>query len=62
MIREAKGVGQYHHEDMGTLDTISIVTIQQIVEDGARLTIPMSLEMLTAAKRAAEDKQLGLNI
>jgi hypothetical protein len=63
MLREAKGVGQYNHEDMGrSYDTISIVTVQQIVENGARLEIPMSLEVLSAAKRAAEDKQLGLNI
>lgn len=63
MLREAKGIGQYNHEDMGrSYDTISIVTIKQIVEDGERLSIPMSLEVLSAAKRAAEDKQLGLNI
>jgi hypothetical protein len=62
-VREAKAAGQYNDEDMGrSYDTISIVTVRQIVEEVDRLEIPMSLEVLSAAKRAAEDKQLGLNI
>jgi DNA modification methylase len=63
MIEEAKSAGRYEHETMGrSYDKISIVTVQEIVEDGKRLEIPMSLEVLAAAKLAAEGKQLGLNI
>ena len=53
MIREAKAAGQYRHEEMGrSYDRISIVTIKEIVEEGKRLEIPMSLEVLAAAQRA----------
>ena len=61
MIAEAKGAGQYHHETMGhTYDKISIVTIQDIVENGKRLDIPMSVEVIAAAKRKADSEQIGL--
>jgi DNA modification methylase len=56
MKSEAKAAGQYRHEDMGrSYDSISIVTIREIVEQGKRLEIPMSLEVLKAAKQAAAD-------
>lgn len=58
MIKEAKGAGQYRHEDMGrSYDRISIVTIQDIIENNRRLEIPMSLEVLAEAKRVMEDDQ-----
>lgn len=58
MKKEAKGAGQYRHEDMGrSYDSISIVTIREIVEEGKRLEIPMSLEVLKAAKQAAADDE-----
>ena len=61
MIAEAKAAGQYSHEDMGrTYDRISIVSIQEIVEDQKRLEIPMSLEVLSAAKSEVREKQLPL--
>jgi DNA modification methylase len=61
MISEAKKAGQYKHEDMGrTYDKISIVTVKQIVEEKGRLQIPMSLEVLRAAKQASTEKQLGM--
>ena len=45
---------QYKREAMGrTYDRISIVTIKEIVEEGKRLEIPMSLEVLASAQRAA---------
>ena len=63
MKSEAKGAGQYQHEDMGrNYDTISIVTVRDIVEGGKRLEIPMSLEVLAAAKRATESEQIALDI
>ncbi|MFZ0914944.1 MAG: DNA methyltransferase [Candidatus Korobacteraceae bacterium] len=61
MLKEAKAAGQYQHETMGrSYDKISIVTIKEIVEEGKRLEIPMSLEVLAAAKRAVEEEQLGI--
>ena len=41
-------------------DTISIVTIREIVEEGKRLDIPMSLEVLAAAKRVSDTSQMKL--
>jgi len=63
MVKEAKGVGQYRHEDMGrSYNKISIVTVREIIEEGKRLEIPMSLEVLAIAKRAATAEQHALNI
>jgi len=41
-------------------ERITIVTAQEIVEDHKRLDIPMSLEVLKAAEREIEDKQMKL--
>jgi site-specific DNA-methyltransferase (adenine-specific) len=61
MNSEAKSAGQYKHEDMGrAYDKISIVTVREIVEGSKRLEIPMSLEVLQAAQRASETKQMAL--
>ena len=61
MIDEAKKAGRYKHETMGhSYDKISIVTVKEIVEDGKRLEIPMSLEVVAAAKRQAEGAQIEL--
>lgn len=61
MTIEAKAAGQYKHEEMGhSYDRISIVTIREIVEQGERLEIPMSLEVLAAAQRVVDSEQLGL--
>jgi hypothetical protein len=58
MLREAKIAGYYRHEMMGReYDQISIVTVKEIVEDGKRLDIPMSLEVLAEAQRAIDSKQ-----
>jgi site-specific DNA-methyltransferase (adenine-specific) len=62
MVKEAKAAGQYLHETMGhNYDRISIVTVREIVEDGKRLEIPMSLEVVKAAqKAAAQEEQMEL--
>jgi DNA modification methylase len=61
MLQEAKAAGQYHHPDMGrSYERITIVTAQEIVEEHKRLDIPMSLEVLKAAEREIEDKQMKL--
>ena len=60
MIREAKGAGQYIHETMGrSYDRIAIMTVEEVLA-GTRLNIPMSLEVLKAAQRTADDKQQQL--
>jgi len=62
MLGEAKAAGQYRHEMMGrNYDQISIVTVREIVEEGKRLDIPMSLEVLAAAKfKEEEGEQLEI--
>jgi DNA modification methylase len=56
MRTEAKAAGQYRHEDMGrSYDKINLVTVREIVEEGKRLEIPMSLEVLAAARQAAAE-------
>ena len=61
MKAEAKAAGLYHHEDMARdYDKITIVTIRQIVEDGQRLNIPMSLEVLKDAQSEAKPDQFSL--
>ncbi len=59
MLAEAKAAGQYRHEMMGrSYDRIDVVTVREIVEDGKRLEIPMSLEVLADAKSDAGLSQL----
>jgi DNA modification methylase len=61
MQDEAKGAGTYYHHQMGrSYDRIQIVTVQEIVEKGQRLDIPMSLEVLKAAQRQTQDNQMIL--
>ena len=61
MIEDAKKAGSFKHETMGhSYDRISIVTVREIVEEGKRLEIPMSLEVVAAAKRQAEGDQIEL--
>lgn len=61
MVADAKAAGQYKHEEMGkSYDRISIVTIQEIVEQGKRLEIPMSMEVLKAAQKGIKEEQVPL--
>ena len=61
MEKEAKSIGTYHHDLMGrNYDKIEIVTVKQIIEDGKRLEIPMSLEVLKKAQAVKQDGQLQL--
>jgi len=61
MKTEANAAGRYEHTLMGrSYDRIGIVTIREIVEDGKRLEIPMSLEVLAAARRASGSEQTSL--
>ena len=58
MITEAKAAGQYRHDEMGrSYDKISIVEVRAIIDGGIRLEIPMSLEVLKAAQKAASPEE-----
>lgn len=58
MIEEAAKVGVYEHTLMArTYPIIQIVTVEDIIENGERLDIPMSQEVVRKAKSAATDYQ-----
>ena len=61
---EAKAAGSYRHELMGrNYDKIQIVTVKDILENGKRLDMPMSLEVLKKGVRRADKKrQLELGV
>jgi site-specific DNA-methyltransferase (adenine-specific) len=53
MRAEAKKAGLYHHPFTGVShDRVQIVTVQQILESGKRLDLPLSAEILKIAKTA----------
>jgi len=61
MKLEARSAGLYRHEQMGRdYPKINIVTVREIVEDGKRLDLPMSLEVLRAAKTSKADDRVAL--
>ena len=58
MNAEAKLAGKFEHVEMAkSYDKIGIVTIREIVEQGKRLDIPMSVEVLKAAEKAVNETQ-----
>lgn len=62
MKAEAKAAGQYFHPLMGkNYPRIHIATIQEIVEQGSRLELPMSREVVKTAQQAAGN-QMSLGI
>ena len=61
MKEEVGNAGKYSHPMTGSVyNRISIITIEDIVNDGKRLDIPMSLEVLASAQRATESTQMDL--
>ena len=65
MIKTAKSAGIYQNKYMSqSSDIISIVTIQEIIEDQKRLSIPLGYEVLKSAEKQKEVKatQLKLDI
>src|SRR5882672_696233 len=61
MIKEAKKAGKYYHELMRCeYDKIRIITIKEIIEDGKRLDIPLSIEVLKEAEKVNKPKTMGL--
>jgi len=57
MIKEAKEAGIYKNQYMNApVDTIRIVTVQEIIEEQKRLDILLSLEVLKSAEKQMEVK------
>jgi site-specific DNA-methyltransferase (adenine-specific) len=61
MLKEANACGFYQHKVMGrNYPCIQIVTIKEILEDGKRLDIPLSLEVLRSAEKQVNSEQLTI--
>ena len=61
MREEAAGAGTYHHQLMNrSYPCIQIVSIEQILQDGARLEMPLSWDVVNKAQ--AEDNTEQINI
>ena len=63
MIKEAKEAGIYKSQYMNApVDTIRIVTVQEIIEEQKRLDILLALEVLKSAEKQMEVKQGSLDL
>jgi site-specific DNA-methyltransferase (adenine-specific) len=52
MYAEAKATGNYHIETMGKdYNRIDIVTVQEMIESGRRLDLPVAQDVLKSASR-----------
>ena len=61
MVKEANACGVYQHKVMGrNYPCIQIVTVKEILEDGKRLDIPLSLEVLKSAQKQVDSEQLNI--
>jgi len=60
----AQSAGFYKHPLMATpYPKVKIVTIREMIEDGARLDLPLSLEVLkTAAKIKVSSSQITMEL
>jgi site-specific DNA-methyltransferase (adenine-specific) len=55
MIKEAKSIGTYRHKLMGQdYDRIKIVTVKDIIENNAKLNLPLSHNVLKSAKKTGK--------
>ncbi|MCU1284778.1 MAG: methyltransferase [Acidobacteriales bacterium] len=63
MMLEAKSAGPYIHPLSGrSHDKIQIVTVEDIIESGKRLELPLNIEVLRAAQRGKSAKQMELKL
>jgi len=63
MIKEAKEAGIYQSQYMSTpVDTIRIVTIQEIIEEQKRLDILLALEVLKSAEKQRDNKSIQIQL
>ncbi|HOR78192.1 MAG TPA: DNA methyltransferase [Anaerolineaceae bacterium] len=63
MIEEAKTAGLYAHPIMErNYDRIRIVTVREIIEQGTRIDLPLSYDVVKPGKRADEGQQLLIDL
>lgn len=63
MREEAKKVGTYEHALMGrSYDRIRIVTVREIIEQGARIDLPLSYDAVKPGKKVADDLQMSMDL
>jgi hypothetical protein len=63
MIKTAKSAGIYQNKYMSqSYDQISIVTVQEIIEEKKRLSIPLGYEVLKSAEKQKEVKPTQLSL
>jgi len=63
MVLEAKSAGVYEHALMGrTYDRIRIVTVREMIEQGARIDLPLSYDAVKPGKKGADDLQMRMNL
>lgn len=63
MISEAKSAGVYEHALMGRCyDRIRIVTVREMIEQGARIDLPLSYDAVKPGKKGADDLQMRMDL
>jgi len=63
MISEAKSVGVYEHALMGRCyDRIRIVTVREMIEQDARIDLPLSYDAVKPGKKSADDLQMRIDL
>lgn len=63
MISEAKSVGVYEHALMGrSYDRIRIVTVREMIEQDARIDLPLSYDAVKPGKKGSDDLQIRMNL
>ena len=63
MILEAKNAGAYEHALMGrSYDRIRIVTVREMIEQDARIDLPLSYDAVKPGKKGADDLQMRMDL
>jgi len=63
MILEAKNAGTYEHALMGrSYDRIRIVTVREMIEQDARIDLPLSYDAVKRGKKGSDDLQMRMNL
>lgn len=63
MISEAKSVGVYEHALMGrSYDRIRIVTVREMIEQGARIDLPLSYAAIKPGNKTEGSQQLEIDL
>lgn len=62
MREEAAKAGSYHHSIMGrNYDRIQIVTVRELIEQGKRLELPLSFDVIKPATKQSDGKQMPID-